>query len=75
MMENSGQLKTKSWGGYPKFTAVREAAAEANTRTSAETKRSLPRRPMRLFAQRALSLSSSRISHVDRGLVPYFCVQ
>jgi len=39
-MESLGQLKTKSRNGYPKFTAVREAAAEANACTSAEIERS-----------------------------------
>jgi len=54
-MESLGQLKTKSRSEYPKFTAVREAAAEANACTSAEIKRSLPRSSQRIFPTRELS--------------------
>lgn len=52
--DDDGEFKLKNQGGCPKFTALRGAAAEANARTSAETEKSLPRSPMRLFAQRAL---------------------
>ncbi|KYN07359.1 hypothetical protein ALC62_01561 [Cyphomyrmex costatus] len=60
-MESLGQLKMKreSRDGYQKFTVVREAAAEANARTSAETERSLPRSLTHLSEERAFS--SSRI--------------
>lgn len=68
MMKSLGQLKVKSRGGYPKFTAVREAAAEANARTSAETEKSLPQRPTRLFAQRALSSNKICFSFKIRKL-------
>jgi len=59
MMESLGQLKTKSRSGYPKFTAVREAAAEANACTSAEIKKSLPWSSQRIFPTRELSSSRS----------------
>jgi len=41
------------------FTAVREAAAEANACTSAEIKKSLPRNSQRIFPTRELSSSRS----------------
>ncbi|KYN13942.1 hypothetical protein ALC57_14016, partial [Trachymyrmex cornetzi] len=56
-IKSSGQPKTKSRDGYQKFTVVREAAAEANARTSAETKRSLPRSLTHLSDERAFSSS------------------
>ncbi|EGI62063.1 hypothetical protein G5I_09643 [Acromyrmex echinatior] len=56
-VKSSGQLKTKSRDGYQKFTVVREAAAEANARTSAETERSLPRSLTHLSDERAFSSS------------------
>ncbi|KYQ51199.1 hypothetical protein ALC60_09664 [Trachymyrmex zeteki] len=59
MIKSSGQLKTKSRDRYQKFTVVREAAAEANARTSAETERSLPRSLTHLSDERAFS--SNRI--------------
>ncbi|KYN40244.1 hypothetical protein ALC56_05189 [Trachymyrmex septentrionalis] len=52
-IKSSGQFETKSRDGYQKFTVVREAAAEANARTSAETERSLPRNLTYLSDERA----------------------